>query len=31
MAALTKDRDTKSRSGDKRHIPVAANVTIYAG
>lgn len=31
MAALTGDRDTKARSGDRRSFPVAANAVIYAG
>ncbi len=29
--ALTKDRDTKERSGRKLSLPVAASVTCYAG
>lgn len=31
MAALTADRDTKERNGDRLSLPVAASVTIYAG
>jgi hypothetical protein len=31
MAALTADRDTKERSGNKLVLAVAASVTIYAG
>lgn len=31
MPALTKDRDTKARSGDNRNIEVAAGVEIFAG
>lgn len=31
MAALTRDRNTPERTGDKFGFPVAASTTIYAG
>lgn len=31
MAALTADRDTRQRNGDRLSLPVAASVTIFAG